>query len=71
MRLYVHSSKARALGLVTYTLNGEMHFYCISNEKCMSRSQVDALKCEFMALLQHHALQPDGGASEVVACSVQ
>jgi hypothetical protein len=71
LRLYVHSFKARALGLVTYTLNGEMHFYCISHEKCMSRSQVDALKREFMALLQHHVTQPDGSASEVPACLVQ
>jgi hypothetical protein len=71
LRLYVHSFKARALGLVTYTLNGEMHFYCISHEKCMRRSQVDALKREFMALLQHHVTQPDGSASEVPACLVQ
>jgi hypothetical protein len=71
MRLYVHSFKARALGLVTYTLNGEMRFYCISHEKCMSRSQVEALKREFMALLQHNVIQPDGGVSDVPACSVQ
>jgi hypothetical protein len=37
----------------------------------MSRSQVDALKREFMALLQHHVTQPDGSASEVPACLVQ
>jgi hypothetical protein len=71
LRLYVHSFKARAVGLVTYTLNGEMRFYCISDENCMTRSQVDGLKREFMALLQHHVIEPDGGASEVPACSVQ
>src|SRR5258708_18536733 len=70
LRLYVHSFKARAVGLVTYTLNGEMRFYCISDENCRTRSQVDALKCEFMALLQHHVIQPDDRASEVPTCSV-
>jgi hypothetical protein len=58
LRLYLHSSKSRALGLITYTLNGEMRFYCISDEHCMTRRQVEALRREFMALLQRHALQP-------------
>jgi hypothetical protein len=65
LRLYVHSFKTRAVGLVTYTVNGDMHFYCLSHEKCMSRRQADALKREFMALLQLHAVQPDDGAGEV------
>jgi hypothetical protein len=65
LRLYVHSFKARAVGLVTYTLNGEMRFYCISDENCMTRSQVDALKREFMALLQDQVQLADGDGSEV------
>ena len=65
LRLYVHSFNIRMLGLIPYTVNGEMHFYWVSDEKCMSRSQVDALKCEFMALLQNHVLQADDCASEV------
>ena len=69
LRLYLHSFKTKVLGLVTYTINGEMRFYCISDEKCMSRQQVDALKREFIALLQHHVTQPDAGASP--ACPVQ
>jgi hypothetical protein len=59
MRLYMHSLNFRVLCLVTYTLNDEMRFYCVSDEKCMSRSQVDTLKREFMALLQNQVLQAD------------
>jgi hypothetical protein len=65
LRLYMHSLNFRVLCLVTYTLNGEMRFYCVSDEKCMGRSQVDTLKREFMALLQNHFLQADDGAGEV------
>jgi hypothetical protein len=55
LRLYVHSFNIRMLGLIPYTVNGEMHFYWVSDEKCMSRSQVDTLKREFMDLLQNQA----------------
>jgi hypothetical protein len=65
LRIYMHSLNFRVLCLVTYTLNGEMRFYCVSDEKCMSRGQVDTLKREFMALLQNNLLQEDGGAGEV------
>jgi hypothetical protein len=71
LRLYVHSFKARTVGLVTYTLNGEMRFYCISDQNCMTRGQVDALKREFMALLHYHVIQPDDGTREVPACAMQ
>jgi hypothetical protein len=59
LRLYVHSFRMGAIGLVTYTLNGEIRFYCISDEKCMTRSQMDALKREIMALLR--AREQDDG----------
>jgi hypothetical protein len=62
LRIYVHSFRIGALGLMTYTLNGEMRFYCISDESFMTRSHMDALKREFMALLQHQVIQPDDGA---------
>jgi hypothetical protein len=65
LRLCVHSFNIRMLGLIPYTVNGEMRFYWVSDEKCMSRSQVDALKCEFMALLQNQVLQADDCVSEV------
>jgi hypothetical protein len=61
LRLYVHSFKTRALGLVTYTVNGEMYFYCVSHDKCLSPNQVNALKREFMAELQHQAMRSDEG----------
>jgi hypothetical protein len=38
LRLYMHSLSVRVLCLVTYTLNEEMRFYCVSDEKCMTRS---------------------------------
>jgi hypothetical protein len=59
LRLYVHSFKTRALGLVTYTVNGEMYFYCVSHEKCLNANQVNALKREFMAELRHQAMRSD------------
>ncbi len=57
LRMYVHSFNVRMLGLIPYTVDGEMRFYCVSDEKCMSRSQVDTLRREFMAVLQNQALQ--------------
>jgi hypothetical protein len=62
LRLYVHSFSFRMFGLIPYTVNGEMRFYFVIDEKFMSRSQVDTLQREFMALLQNQALQADGGA---------
>jgi Condensation domain len=59
LRLYVHSFKTRALGLVTYTVNGEMYFYCVSHDKCLNPNQVDALKREFMAELQHQVMRSE------------
>jgi hypothetical protein len=58
LRLYVHSFNIRMLGLIPYTVNGEMHFYWVSDEKCMSRGQVDALRREFMAVLQDQVRMP-------------
>jgi hypothetical protein len=54
LRLYMHSLSFRALCLVTYTLNGEMRFYCVSDERCMSRSQMESLQRELMGLLWKH-----------------
>jgi hypothetical protein len=71
LRLYVHSFRIGALGLVTYTVNGEMRFYCISDEIRMTRSQMDALRREFMTQLQQQVVQPNNGVSEVPACPVQ
>jgi hypothetical protein len=62
---YMHSFKTRLLGLIPYTLNGEMCFYFVADEKCMSRAQADGLKREFMAVLRREAVQRDGNASEL------
>jgi hypothetical protein len=65
LRLYMHSFNFRVLCLVTYTLNGEMRFYCVGDEKCLSLSQADALKREFLVVLQHEVLQADDSAREL------
>jgi hypothetical protein len=52
LRLYVHSFNIRLLGLVSYLLNGEMRFYYVGDEKCMTCSQAEALQHEMMAVLQ-------------------
>jgi len=62
---YMHSFKTRLLGLIPYTLNGEMCFYFVADEKCMSRAQADGLKREFMAVLRREAVLRDGDASEL------
>jgi hypothetical protein len=42
-----------------------MCFYFVADEKCMSRTQADGLKREFMAVLQREAVQQDRNASEL------
>jgi hypothetical protein len=76
LRLYMHSFNIRMLGLVPYTLNGEMRFYLVSDEKCLSPDEVDALKHEFMLLLEEQVarpadsscITPDGSAVPFVKC---
>lgn len=64
LRIYMHSLSFRVLCLVIYTLNGEMRFHCVSDEKCMSRGQMETLERELMAQLQRQIRQPDNGALE-------
>jgi len=65
-RLYVHSFNIRMLGLIPYTVNGEMSFCWVSDEKFMSRGQADSIKHAFMALLNEQIWQrADVDASEV------
>jgi hypothetical protein len=71
LRLYLHSFNVRTLGLIPYTLNGEMRFYCVSDEKCLRPDQVDALKRQFMVLLEEQITRPaDRGAitSDTAEC---
>ena len=58
LRLYVHSFNIRLLGLVSYLLNGEMRFYYVGDEKCMNRTQAEALQREMMALLRVQTPEP-------------
>jgi hypothetical protein len=69
LRLYVHSFNIRLLGLVAYALNGEMRFYFVSDEKCLSSKQAEGLKREFMALLRQQLIPADESASEALLVS--
>jgi hypothetical protein len=64
LRIYMHSLSFRVLCLVIYTLNGEMRFHCVSDEKCMSRGQMETLERELMAQLRQQVQQPDHRALE-------
>lgn len=66
LRLYVHSFNIRLLGLVAYALNGEMRFYFVGDEKCLSFTQGEKLKCEFMALLQQQLIPAEENASDAL-----
>ena len=69
LRLYVHSFSIRLLGLVAYALNGEMRFYCVGDEKCLSLKQAEGLKREFMALLRQQLIPAEESASEALIVS--
>jgi hypothetical protein len=69
LRLYVHSFNIRLLGLVAYALNGEMRFYFVSDEKCLSSKQAAGLKREFMALLRQQLIPAEESASEALLVS--
>jgi hypothetical protein len=70
LRLYVHSFNIRLLGLVAYALNGEMRFYFVSDEKCLSLKQAEGLKDEFMALLRRQLLPAEESANEALLVCV-
>jgi hypothetical protein len=65
VRIYMHSFTFRTLCLVTYTLHGEMRFYCVADEKCLTHGQAAMLKQEFMNLLQLEVIQPEAGEAEI------
>jgi len=65
LRLYVHSFNTRVLALGTYAFNGQIRFYYVGDEKCLSHTQADKLKSEFTALLQHQVLHADNTTHEL------
>lgn len=66
LRLYVHSFNFRLLGIVAYAFNGEMRFYYVGDEKCLSVEQANALKNEFMNQLQRQVAPLQEAAKEVL-----
>jgi hypothetical protein len=69
LRLYVHSFNIRLLGLVADALNGEMRFYFVSDEKCLSFEQAEGLKREFMALLRQQLISTEESTGEALLVS--
>jgi hypothetical protein len=65
LRIYMHSFTFRTLCLVTYTLHGEMRFYCVADDKCLTHGQAAMLKQKFMDLLQLQIVQPELGEAEI------
>jgi rhamnosyltransferase len=66
LRIYMHSLNVRALCLVTYTFHGEMRFYCMGDEKCISPGQAETLQRRFMEILEN-AVAPSDMHSDRVA----
>jgi hypothetical protein len=64
VRLYVHSFGVRLLGLIPYTVNGEMRFYWVIDQKFMARARVDQLNHEFTVLLRNQVPEADDGVAE-------
>lgn len=59
LRIYMHSLNVRALCLVTYTFMGEMRFYCLGDEKCISTEQIQTLRRRFMEVLENAVAPAD------------
>jgi hypothetical protein len=51
-RVYVHSFKTKVLGMVPYTVDGRMRFYCVSHPDCMSPEQMLALRESFSEIME-------------------
>jgi hypothetical protein len=64
LRMYMHSFNFRALCLVTYIFEGEMRFYCVSDERCMERGQIETLRRELMAVLENNVAAVEGAPGE-------
>lgn len=58
LRIYVHSFASRVLGVIAYTLNGELNFMYTGDDQCLSRAEADALRAAFMAQLEACLAQP-------------
>jgi hypothetical protein len=65
LRIYMHSFTFRTLCLVTYTLHGEMRFYCVADDKCLTHGQAAMLKQEFMNLLRLQVAQREDREAEI------
>lgn len=51
LRVYVHSRSVRALGLIVYALHGQIRFYCMGDERCITQERAHALRDALTAML--------------------
>lgn len=51
LRVYVHSRSVRALGLIVYALHGQIRFYCMGDERCITQDRAQALRDALTAML--------------------
>ncbi|MBV8845284.1 MAG: glycosyltransferase [Bryobacterales bacterium] len=70
LRIYMHSVHVRALCLVTYTFNGEMRFYCMGDEKCISPEQAETLRRRFMEILENAVAPADTYRNQIEHAAV-
>jgi hypothetical protein len=71
LRIYMHSLHVRALCLVTYTFHGEMRFYCMGDEKCISPEQAETLRQCFMEILENAVAATDAHSDQVVQAAAK
>jgi hypothetical protein len=71
LRIYMHSLNVRALCLVTYMFDGEMRFYCVGDEKCISPEQAKTLRRRFMDLLEKVLAPADAHSTRVSHAAVK
>lgn len=71
VRFYVHSFNLRMLGLIPYTVNGEMSFCWVSDEHFMSRGQLESLTRAFVDVLHQEVAQADVIATTPAAVAAQ
>lgn len=51
LRVFVHSRSVRALGLIVYALHGQIRFYCMGDERCITQERAHALRDALTAML--------------------
>jgi hypothetical protein len=65
LRLYTHSLNFRVLGMIPYTVDGEMRLHVMCSQTCAEWGQVDALTHEFITCLQNEMIRTHHSSGEL------